>query len=87
MSQTVNNFEKEITKRVRMKYLLHLPDHHEKESSIMWPLILFLHGAGERGDDLELVKAHGIPMIAERDPSFPFITISPQCPEDYFLEC
>lgn len=84
MSQTANKLEKEITKKVRMKYLLHIPDHYEKESSIKWPLILFLHGAGERGDDLELVKAHGIPMIAERDPSFPFITISPQCPEDSF---
>lgn len=58
MSQTANKLEKEITKKVRMKYLLHIPDHYEKESSIKWPLILFLHGAGERGDDLELVKAH-----------------------------
>ncbi len=34
MSQTVNKFEKEITKRVRMKYLLHLPDHHEKNPQL-----------------------------------------------------
>ena len=34
MSQTENKLEIEITKKVRMKYLLHLPDRYEKESSI-----------------------------------------------------
>jgi predicted peptidase len=82
MSQTAGNMEKVITKKVRIKYLLHLPDGYEKASPKKWPMILFLHGSGERGDDLERVKMHGIPMIAERDPSFPFIALSPQCPED-----
>jgi predicted peptidase len=45
-------------------------------------LILFLHGIGERGDDLDLVKSHGIAKIVEEQPDFPFIAISPQCPED-----
>jgi poly(3-hydroxybutyrate) depolymerase len=35
---------------VTMKYLLYLPMDYEKKPS--WPLMLFLHGAGERGDDL-----------------------------------
>jgi predicted peptidase len=42
--------------------------------------MLFLHGAGERGDKLEAVKAHGPPKIVESKPDFPFILVSPQCP-------
>lgn len=45
-------------------------------------MILFLHGIGQRGDDLDLVKTHGIAKIVEGQPDFPFITISPQCPDD-----
>jgi len=84
MSQTVNRLEKQITKPIQLQYLLHLPQSYDPESSERWPLILFLHGAGERGDDIEKVKIHGIPMLAERDPSFPFIAVSPQCPKNVY---
>ena len=66
---------------VQLDYLLFLPKGHQETSVEKWPLILFLHGAGERGDDLELVKKHGIPKIVEKNPDFPFIAVSPQCPE------
>jgi predicted peptidase len=79
----------QITKTLRkrrvlagLNYFLHLPPGYEAESDNKWPLILFLHGAGERGDDLESVKRHGIARIVEEQPDFPFITISPQCPAD-----
>ena len=42
--------------------------------------LLFLHGAGERGQDLSLVKRHGPPKLVEGDPRFPFVVVSPQCP-------
>jgi predicted peptidase len=45
-------------------------------------VILFLHGAGERGNDLQMVRKHGIPKIVEQCSGFPFITLSPQCPEN-----
>lgn len=45
-----------------------------------WPLLIFLHGSGERGDDISRVKVHGPPKIADRDPDFPFILISPLLP-------
>jgi predicted peptidase len=44
--------------------------------------MLFLHGAGERGTDLQKVKVHGPPKIVESRPEFPFILVSPQCPDD-----
>ena len=46
-----------------------------------WPLMLFLHGSGERGTDLNKVKKHGPPKIVEQKPDFPFIVVSPQCPD------
>jgi predicted peptidase len=74
-------FEKEITKTLSCKYLLFLPEGYGKEQK-RWPLMLFLHGAGERGDDLNKVKVHGPPKIVETRKDFPFIVVSPQCPED-----
>jgi predicted peptidase len=64
---------------LQRRYLVQLPA--QLETSARWPLILFLHGAGERGDDLEKVKRHGPPKIAAADPAFPFIVASPLCPE------
>ncbi|WP_274361427.1 prolyl oligopeptidase family serine peptidase [Paenibacillus thermotolerans] len=83
MSQTSHTMVKEIVKTVRSNYLLYLPKQYE-ESEEKWPLIVFLHGAGERGSDIEKVKIHGIPKIAEGRDDFPFIAVSPQCPEDSF---
>ncbi|MCH5375960.1 MAG: prolyl oligopeptidase family serine peptidase [Planctomycetes bacterium] len=63
---------------VAFDYLLYLPDGYDDHES--WPLILFLHGSGERGDDLNQVKKHGPPKILESRKDFPFIVVSPQCP-------
>jgi len=77
MKQQTHTFETQVVRTVKLNYLLHLPKNlAEKEK---WPLILFLHGAGERGDDVAKVRAHGIPKIVEKQDDFPFITVSPQC--------
>jgi predicted peptidase len=72
-------FEKTIEKSLSCKYLLFLPEGYGEKKQ-RWPMILFLHGAGERGDNLELVKKHGPPKIVEKQEDFPFIVVSPQCP-------
>jgi predicted peptidase len=64
---------------VQMGYLLYLPENYEQEGS--WPLLLFLHGSGERGTDLQLVKKHGPPKLIEAGKQFAFIVVSPQCPK------
>lgn len=69
---------KQITKTVELDYLLHLPPNAEKADSL--PLILFLHGSGERGSDLARVSQVGLPKLVEADPQFPFIFVAPQCP-------
>jgi len=66
------------TIKVQMKYLLALPKGYDQKES--WPLLLFLHGSGERGDNLDLVKKHGPPKLIEAGKDFPFIVVSPQCP-------
>ncbi|MCK4664085.1 MAG: dienelactone hydrolase family protein [Bacteroidales bacterium] len=62
-----------------MNYLLYLPKKYDKSSYKKLPLILFLHGAHERGNDIEIVKKHGPPKVAE-EMKLPFIIVSPQCP-------
>lgn len=47
-----------------------------------WPLLVFLHGSGERGTDLEKVKVHGPPMWVARGQSYPLILASPQLEEN-----
>ena len=78
--QHAKKFETQITMTVQLNYLLYLPKEYGSEKDKKYPLILFLHGAGERGDDLNKVKVHGIPKIIEREDDFPFIAVSPQCP-------
>lgn len=76
------SFETQIVKTVKLNYLLYLPKDYGKVADKKYPLILFLHGAGERGDDLNKVKVHGIPKIVEQKDDFPFIAVSPQCPQE-----
>lgn len=77
--QQGKHFEKEITVKVKANYLLYLPEEYGKGDKA-WPLVLFLHGAGESGNDLEKVKKHGPPKLIAAGKKFPFIVVSPQSP-------
>ncbi len=72
------HFSGQITRAVSLNYLLYLPPNYEAQTS--WPLILFLHGRGERGNDLSLVQKHGLPKRLTDGDHFPFIIVAPQCP-------
>ena len=65
----------------RADYSLFLPKDYKSSESKSWPLILFLHGSGERGANLWLTTTHGPTKFIEKNPDFPFILITPQCPE------
>jgi len=73
--QMAAKLEKQIP--VELEYLLYLPDGYDQKDA--WPLVVFLHGAGERGNDLELVKKHGPPKLIDEGRSFSAIVVSPQC--------
>jgi predicted peptidase len=61
-----------------IKYLLSIPEDYATKGP--WPVILFLHGSGERGDNLDAVKTHGPPKLIAAGRKVPAIVISPQCP-------
>jgi predicted peptidase len=85
-AQQACKLEREITITVKLEYLLYLPKGYAKGPNAAkkkWPLMLFLHGSGERGSNLEMVKVHGIPKLIEAGQEFPFIVVSPQCPAGY----
>jgi len=67
-----------LTEPVRM--WLYLPPGYVA-STRAWPLVVFLHGSGERGTELARVKAHGPPKLADRGANYPFILVSPQLDE------
>ena len=79
--QKVKEFKYRKTTKADLKYLLFLPKDYQAHSQKRWPLIFFLHGAGERGSNVWKVAVHGPPKIVAKDPDFPFIVVSPQCPE------
>jgi predicted peptidase len=69
------------------KYVVFVPhDYRAGEASgKRWPAILFLHGAGERGDDGELQAKVGLaPAVRKREKDFPFIAVFPQCAKSSF---
>jgi predicted peptidase len=79
MGTTKEHFEKDVTIHANLKYLLYLPKDYNSIGK-PFPLIMSLHGVGECGDNLDLVKIWGIPKILEHDSNFPFIVVAPQCP-------
>ena len=77
--QISDKLNKEITVKVKLQYLVYLPPDYKKDKK-EWPLVLFLHGAGERGTDLNFVNRNGPTKLVEEGKDFQFIMISPQCP-------
>jgi predicted peptidase len=78
--------DRKVTVNVTSNYLLFLPQAYGKDPAKKWPLILFLHGSGERGDDINKVKLFGLPKVLEQWKEFPFVVVSPQCPADQWWD-
>ncbi|PKP04701.1 MAG: phospholipase [Bacteroidetes bacterium HGW-Bacteroidetes-6] len=74
--------EKFVYKGNIQPYRLYLPDSIQPDEKL--PLILFLHGAGERGNDNQTQLLHGVShfMDVQIRNEYRFILIAPQCPED-----
>jgi predicted peptidase len=65
--------------KYKIDYWLYLPEDYGKADK-SWPVMMFLHGAGESGiNQLSKVKVHGPPKICEAK-KLPFIVVSPQSP-------
>lgn len=67
-------------------YVKYLPKNYD--SNKKYPLVFFLHGAGERGDDLDVAMRHGfMKYVREDGAEYPFIFIAPQCPHNKYWGC
>ena len=80
-SQLAQHFRFKKTQSAELDYLLFLPKEYDAKAEKRWPMILFLHGAGERGTNVWQAAVHGPPKNVATHPDFPFILVSPQCPE------
>ena len=81
MPQTAGRFVRHLQLEVSLPFLLYLPDDHARRDD--WPLVVFLHGSGERGDDPDLVRKHGLARLLHEGLSLPAVVLSPQCPENH----
>lgn len=67
-------------------YVKYLPKDYDETKK--YPLVFFLHGAGERGDDLDVASKHGfMKHVRESGKEYPFIFIGPQCPFEKYWGC
>ena len=69
-----------ITRAAEMEYLYYLPKDYNPKSRQRWPLMLFLHGAGERGTNVQRVAIHGPLKLVKQGKDFPFLIVAPLCP-------
>lgn len=70
--------ENSPTEKKNYKYLIYLPKGYSAKKK--YPLVIYLHGSSQRGDDLNKLKAYGLPQLVENGSNFEFIIASPQCP-------
>jgi predicted peptidase len=61
------------------RYQVFVPSHFDKAKS--WPVVLFLHGSGERGDDNRKQLTQGLPPWLRQHADFPAVVVIPQAPE------
>ena len=71
LMQTRQKFQTQSTKKTELGYLLYLPPGYDAKATKQWPVILFLHGAGERGTNLAQVAVHGPPKLVKKVPPVP----------------
>jgi len=85
-TQNTNDYQKKefIAANDTLPYRILLPmDYDESEA---YPLLVFLHGAGERGNDNEAQLTHGATLFLQDSvrKKYPAIVVFPQCPEDSY---
>lgn len=67
---------------VPYSYVIKVPTETPADGSGKWPVMVFLHGLGERGDDLERLSVSGPLKELKDGRSLPFVVVAPQCPDN-----
>ncbi len=71
-----NKFKQTVEKTVEFPYFLYLPNDYD--STKKYPLLIFLHGAGERTDDLSVLYRYKFFRDLKDGKQYPFIIVAPQ---------
>ena len=67
------------------RFQVYLPEEWRRDDGKRWPIILFLHGRGERGTDGMWQTQIGLPEAVRDHPErWPFVIVMPQCPQDHY---
>lgn len=74
------NAQKVIKRPVKYDFLLYLPKKYVATQEA-FPLVIYLHGGSQRGQDLNKLKIYGLPYLVDKGREFDFIIASPQCPD------
>jgi len=86
LAQDLSLYEKQwfVKNNDTLPYRVLLPENYD--ASKKYPLIYFLHGAGERGNDNEAQLTHGAKLFLREDvrKNFPAIVVFPQCPRESY---
>ncbi len=63
------------------RFQVYLPENFRRDDRKQWPILLFLHGRGERGSEGMWQTQIGLPQAVRDHPErWPFIIVMPQCP-------
>jgi predicted peptidase len=66
-----------------MTYLVQFPKGYDEDTNRLWPMVVYLHGIGESGDEVEKVLRFGPPRLMEEGSNLPCIIVSPQLPKGH----
>ena len=78
--QHKQTFSGEVRRPFDGQFLLYLPQDFSQQPAEKYPLLIYLHGSGEAGIDINNLKNHAPPKFLDDRPDFPFIVVSPQAP-------
>ena len=80
-SDKIGTLKTEIVIKKELNYILHVPKNTKDKK----PLMIFLHGSGEKGTDIEKVKVHG-PLKYLKTHELDSYILAPQCPENEYWD-
>lgn len=80
-TEVTGKIETKMVTQKELSYALHIPSNTKEKK----PLILFLHGSGEKGNDIEKVKVHG-PFKYLKTHDLDAYVLAPQCPENEYWD-
>jgi len=76
--------DKSTKKAVQYDYIIYKPNGYSINQQDSFPVLIYLHGGSQRGDNLELLEGYGVPKLIDEGKNFDFMVVSPQCPIDKY---